>query len=1079
MPTPSGLKISELPSGVIPASGSDLLVLVQNGNTVQVPVSGVRRNTTAELPESGNLYYTNARARAALAAGEGLVYTESIGTFTLDPSYISSIATVNNASITGVSVTSINNGRQKTIRMFKKDGSSIYASWIDQGQDISIAAQQGLEVNVSNGIWNISNSDRGSSQNIFKTVSVSGSQSLIANSNTDYITIIPGSNIGITSNSGNRTITISATGTSSPVTGIVAGTGISVSRVSGEVTVNNSDRGSSQNIFKTVAVSGLTSIAATGNSDTLTFVAGSNINFSTDPATNKLVINAVSGAGLVGNVTSVNGLSGTVVLTTDNIGEGSNNLYFTTARARSSITAGNGISISNGLITNTSPLSSGLMYKRVVVSNNGSPTWLDATSYNDYFTIIAGSGISLSGNSVTRTMTINASGNGGGGGSAGGPYTSVQFNRLGTNSGVSSFYYNINDSTLYKTDGNITIGATGDGHISNTGIRIIAGTEQSGAMQTWENNSGVVQSQITSSGAFRGAVTPNIVSTDIDLEVDNSYNGKVVEFLRTGSTDAVLTLGTGITIPNWNMKVLSINSAQRVQIQASGKSLLYPQDRYPRTRKGYSVVDILRRNNGDFILYGDLDDTEDTIGGMLPPVGGGGGGGGSSIGECNSANNASIVENLTYTSSMPVSQVYNNTSIIPYSGTYPKVVNGSTALLNAWGSQSFTLALNSAQIEIKPPANYGCYDYIGVIDQYGDAIEFNKTNPPYLLNLYTTGVIDPATYKNSGVYEEVSFNIITTKAGSATSITTPITVSMVTNRQLAPNINANIAYYWTPKYGINLDRPGMTDTTLADQTSVDNWIPYSKLDANAQLRPYSSSNKAKIRTGNNGVHGAPYIEFDGSGSAMTVPLSMNSHYLIAMAARFRDSAHAKYHSLFAVNSGSNGIYKGYGGDNPGLIAFKSPAGNATDSPLGTGVWGVYMYGYSNGAYTTLTPTYSDNGYGYCTISNPSSEVLNIYSSAHGNTNSTTKLTGSSASSVNNNLDFLSIGYDPSRANSYFKGDIGEIFIIRMPAPSGWSLQQGKTYPSNCAAGFSQGVSGKAYDSTLISNLYNYLSFWTT
>jgi hypothetical protein len=55
-------------------------------------------------------------------------------------------------------------------------------------------------------------------------------------------------------------------------------------------------------------------------------------------------------------VTSVNGLTGTVVLTTTNIAEGTNE-YFTTARARSSISAGTGISYDNltGVITNSSP----------------------------------------------------------------------------------------------------------------------------------------------------------------------------------------------------------------------------------------------------------------------------------------------------------------------------------------------------------------------------------------------------------------------------------------------------------------------------------------------------------------------------------------------------------------------------------------------------------------------------------------------------------------------------------------------------------------------------------------------------
>jgi hypothetical protein len=55
-------------------------------------------------------------------------------------------------------------------------------------------------------------------------------------------------------------------------------------------------------------------------------------------------------------VTSVNGQTGTVVLTTTNIAEGTNQ-YFTTARARSSVSAGTGISYNSttGVITNSSP----------------------------------------------------------------------------------------------------------------------------------------------------------------------------------------------------------------------------------------------------------------------------------------------------------------------------------------------------------------------------------------------------------------------------------------------------------------------------------------------------------------------------------------------------------------------------------------------------------------------------------------------------------------------------------------------------------------------------------------------------
>jgi hypothetical protein len=55
-------------------------------------------------------------------------------------------------------------------------------------------------------------------------------------------------------------------------------------------------------------------------------------------------------------VTSVNGQVGTVVLTTTNVAEGTNE-YFTTARARASVSAGTGISYDSGtgVITNSSP----------------------------------------------------------------------------------------------------------------------------------------------------------------------------------------------------------------------------------------------------------------------------------------------------------------------------------------------------------------------------------------------------------------------------------------------------------------------------------------------------------------------------------------------------------------------------------------------------------------------------------------------------------------------------------------------------------------------------------------------------
>jgi len=61
----------------------------------------------------------------------------------------------------------------------------------------------------------------------------------------------------------------------------------------------------------------------------------------------------------IGGVTSVNAATGAVVLGTDEVAEGSSNLYFTTARARGSVSAGTGITYnsSTGVISTTQNLS--------------------------------------------------------------------------------------------------------------------------------------------------------------------------------------------------------------------------------------------------------------------------------------------------------------------------------------------------------------------------------------------------------------------------------------------------------------------------------------------------------------------------------------------------------------------------------------------------------------------------------------------------------------------------------------------------------------------------------------------------
>jgi hypothetical protein len=111
-------------------------------------------------------------------------------------------------------------------------------------------------------------------------------------------------------------------------------------------------------------------------------------------------------------VSSVNGQTGTVVLTTTDIGEGTN-LYYTDARARASVSAGTGISYDNstGVITNSAP-------DQTVVLTDG--TAIDVTGTYPNFTInntapdqvvsLTGAGTtSISGTYPNFTITSNDS----------------------------------------------------------------------------------------------------------------------------------------------------------------------------------------------------------------------------------------------------------------------------------------------------------------------------------------------------------------------------------------------------------------------------------------------------------------------------------------------------------------------------------------------------------------------------------------------------------------------------------------------------------------------------------------------
>ena len=126
----------------------------------------------------------------------------------------------------------------------------------------------------------ITNSDRGSSQSIFKNIVVAGQSTVIADQNDDTLTLVAGSNISLTTSS--STITINGiasaanngTITLAPGSGMSGGGSFTVDQSGpSTVTLTNSDKGSSQPIFKNIAVAGQTTVAADTNTATLNLAA--------------------------------------------------------------------------------------------------------------------------------------------------------------------------------------------------------------------------------------------------------------------------------------------------------------------------------------------------------------------------------------------------------------------------------------------------------------------------------------------------------------------------------------------------------------------------------------------------------------------------------------------------------------------------------------------------------------------------------------------------------------------------------------------------------------------------------------
>lgn len=137
------------------------------------------------------------------------------------------------------------------------------------GETLTFNGNNGISTNILNNVVTITNSDSGSTQNIIKSIAVTDTAGSGTYSETGIYNVA----------SNNDTLTLESSN----------GIDIDIDTVNGIIRFQNT-----QPTFKTISVSGQNDIVADNTDDTLTFVAGNNINIVTDETTDTITINALS-----------------------------------------------------------------------------------------------------------------------------------------------------------------------------------------------------------------------------------------------------------------------------------------------------------------------------------------------------------------------------------------------------------------------------------------------------------------------------------------------------------------------------------------------------------------------------------------------------------------------------------------------------------------------------------------------------------------------------------------------------------------------------------------------------------------